>query len=160
MDCVIFGSTQFLFSSILWRTFLLCFQQQRNPDFGFVVGVSYANLWLVYERSLPQSVFTCKDSGCALWTLSRAKVHLFYQAVLQLAFGELPPRGPCLSTRPVSSVEVSWLGEHRQAVSCRFGRRLYFRRLGPPPNLHSAEYLKCRLRVCTIYLYSDYVLFY
>ena len=59
---------------------------------------------------------------------------------------------PCLLTRPVSSVEVSWLGEHRQAVSCRFGRRLYFRRLGLPPNLHSAEYLKCRLRVCTVYL--------
>ena len=53
---------------------------------------------------------------------------------------------PCLLTRPVSSVEVSWLGEHRQAVSCRFGRRLYFRRLGLPPNLHSADYLEVQTR--------------
>jgi hypothetical protein len=35
---------------MLGQPFLLCFQQQRNPGFKFVVGVSYANLWLVYEK--------------------------------------------------------------------------------------------------------------
>ena len=146
------GSTKFLFSSMLGQPFLLCFQQQRNPGFKFVVGVSYANLWLVYEKSLPQHAGQCSSAAttAGLW-LSGAKAG---------SRRTVTTCDSCLLTRPVSSVEVSWLGEHRQAVSCRFGRRLYFRRLGLSPNLHSAKYLKCRLRVFTVYLYSDYVLFY
>ena len=63
---------------MLGQPFLLCFQQQRNPGFGFVVGVSYAEHW--FECSLVREKFAsmCKDSG--------------YEVVLSQTLEGLSPR--------------------------------------------------------------------